>query len=506
MMTRREMIAAAAMASGAAMVSKVAGIPSAAAAQPQVQDVVEENRNQTSANTPAQSPGVPGRDYTPVYTPNGTTLPFKVVDGVKVMHLVAGEVLNEFAAGLVAHCWGYNGRTPGPTIEAVAGDRVRIYVTNRLFEPTTVHWHGIRIINGMDGVNGLTQEATPPGQTFKYEFTLPEAGTFMYHPHFDEMTQQAMGMMGMFIVHPRQLQAEPADRDYVIMLSEWRIDPGASRPVTTEMTEFNILTMNSKAYPGTQPLVAKLGERVRIRFGNLGAMDHHPIHLHGFQMTLVETDGGLVPKSARYAANTFVISPGSTRAVEFIADNPGDWPLHCHMTHHVMNQMGHNVPNLIGVDASAIDKAVQPLVPGYMTMGTDGMGDMGDMGMAVPKNSIPMLGGKGQFGTIDMGGMFTLVKVREELTGYDDPGDYKFPSGTVSIAATSSDLHRDGIDVNAHFDGSAPSPSSMMPAVVPTTAPGGGKTLYTCVMHPQVISDKPGNCPICGMKLVPKSQ
>jgi hypothetical protein len=453
------MIGAAAVFGGAAIFDSIGGSGAARAATEEslIHDPVDENKGRISANTEQQPPGEPRRDYTPVYTPNGSTLPFKVVDGVKVMHMVAGEFEHEFAPGLVAYCWGYNGQTPGPTIEAVEGDRVRIYVTNRLPEPTTIHWHGLRIVNGMDGVNGLTQEAIPVGSTFRYEFVVPEPGTFMYHPHFDEMTQQAMGLMGMFIVHPRERGKNPPDRDYVIMLSEWRIDPGTRRPVTTEMMDFNVLTMNSRAYPGTRALVAKLGERVRIRFGNLGAMDHHPVHLHGFQMTLVETDGGVVQESARFAANTVLVPVGSTRAVEFIADNPGDWPMHCHMTHHVMNQMGHNVPNMIGVDARAIDKAVQALLPGYVTMGTNGMGDMADMadmGMAVPKNSIPMLGGKGQFGTIDMGGMFTLVKVREELSGYDDPGDYKFPPGTVSVAATGAELRRDDIDVNAQFKGS----------------------------------------------------
>ena len=232
------------------------------------------------------------------------------------------------------------------------------------------------------------------------------------------------------------------------MLSEWRIDPGASRPVTTEMVEFNVLTMNSKAYPATQPIVAKLGERVRIRFGNLGAMDHHPIHLHGFQTLLVETDGGVIPETARYSGNTVLVPVGATRAIEFIADNLGDWPMHCHMTHHVMNQMGHNVPNMLGVDGGAIDRAVQPLLPNYMTMGATGMGEMGEMSMATPRNSIPMKCGKGQFGTIDMGGMFTLVKVREQLTGYDDPGDYKFPAGSVAAEATDAELRRDGIKLD----------------------------------------------------------
>jgi hypothetical protein len=260
------------------------------------------------------------------------------------------------------------------------------------------------------------------------------------------MTQQAMGLMGMFIVHPRQRPKQPADRDYAIMLSEWRIVPGTSRPVTTEMLDFNILTMNSKVYPATQPLVARLGERVRIRFGNLGPTDHHPIHLHGFQMLLTETDGGIIPESARYLGNTVLVPVGSTRAVEFAADNPGDWAMHCHMTHHTMNQMGHDVPNLIGADLKGLDGQVRELLPGYMTMGQNGMGDMASMRMSMPPNSIPMLGGKGPFGVIDMGGMFTIVKVRQQINGYEDPGDYSHPPGTVAVAATAEELKRDGIE------------------------------------------------------------
>ena len=446
MITRRNIIGAAAAAGGAAVLNQVRLLaPQPARADDRNAGPVESKAGKTSQNTPVQPPGQPGRDYTPVFTPNGATLDFKIVDGVKVMHLVAQEIEHEFARGLRAKCWGYNGRTPGPTIEAVEGDRLRIYVTNSLPEPTTVHWHGVRVPNGMDGVNGLTQPAIEPGQTFRYEFTVSDAGTFMYHPHFDEMTQQGLGMMGMFVVHPRKRDAVPADRDYAIMLSEWRIDPGASRPNPIEMVEFNILTMNSKVYPATRPLVATLGERVRIRFGNLGAMDHHPIHLHGFQATLTETDGGLLPESARYPANTVLVPVGSTRAIEFIADNPGDWAMHCHMTHHVMNQMGHNVPSMVGVKAGDLDQRVRKLLPAYMTMGQHGMGDMSDMQMPAPKNSIPMLGGKGQFGAIDMGGMFTIVKVREQITGYEDPGDYRLPAGSVAALATADELRRDRI-------------------------------------------------------------
>ena len=129
-------------------------------------------RTRVGSNLGALPPGAAGRDYTPVVTPNGWTLPYTVRDGVKVFHLIAEPVKHEFAPGLLGECWGYNGTTPGPTIEAVEGDRVRIYVTNRLPEPTSVHWHGILLPNGMDGVSGLTQKAIEPGETFHYEFTL----------------------------------------------------------------------------------------------------------------------------------------------------------------------------------------------------------------------------------------------------------------------------------------------------------------------------------------------
>jgi len=391
-------------------------------------------------------PGEPGRDYVPSVTPGGSTLPWRVVDGAKIYHLVAGEVEHEFAPGLKAKCWGYNGSVHGPTLEAVEGDHVRVYVTNKLPEPTTVHWHGVYLPNGMDGVGGLTQRVIQPGETFKYEWTFRQSGTLMYHPHHDEMTQMALGMMGMIVVHPRRPPAGyQVDRDFVILLSEWRIKPGTQRPDPIEMTDFNVLTMNGKVFPATTPLVSRLGERVRVRFGNLSAMDHHPIHLHGHYFKIVATDGGSIPTSAQWPESTVLVPTGSTRDIEFVSDAAGDWPLHCHMTHHVMNQMGHGVPNMIGVKSGSLDKNVGSLVPGYMTMGQEGMGSMGEMSMAVPPNSIPMVGGHGPYGYITMGGMFTLLKVREHLDGYDDPGFYKAAPGTVAELAKPADAKRDGI-------------------------------------------------------------
>ena len=130
--------------------------------------------------------------------------------------------MRELAPGMKAHLWGYNGASPGPTIEAVEGDKVRIFVTNKLPEHTTVHWHGMLLPNGMDGVGGLTQPHIKPGKTFVYEFVLKKSGTFMYHPHADEMVQMAMGMMGFFVVHPRDPSFMRVDRDFVFLMQSLR--------------------------------------------------------------------------------------------------------------------------------------------------------------------------------------------------------------------------------------------------------------------------------------------
>jgi FtsP/CotA-like multicopper oxidase with cupredoxin domain len=403
----------------------------------------------TPAAEPKSAFNGTAHNYQPVVVPNGAKLPWKWVDGVKVFHLVAEEVEHEFAPGLKATCWGYNGHVHGPAIEVVEGDRVRFYVSNRLPAATTVHWHGILLPNGMDGVGGLNQKAIQPGETFKYEFTIRQNGMGMYHAHHDEMTQMGLGMTGLFIMHPRRPQGPRVDRDFALMLHEWKVNPGAKRPDPNEMVEFNLLTINGKVYPATDPLVVEKGQRVRIRIGNLSAMDHHPIHLHGYRFHITETDGGVIPESARMLETTVLVPVGSTKTVEFVADEPGDWAMHCHMTHHVMNQMGHNIPNMIGVKPSKLGAKSDRLLPGYMSMGETGMGDMADMGMAVPENSIPMLGGHGKYDIITMGGMFTILKVRDRLHGYADPGWYEAPQGTLAQVAPSTDLSRDGIDVNA---------------------------------------------------------
>ena len=175
-------------------------------------------------------PGRPGKDYRPVVVPTGYTLPWKIVDGVKVFHLIAEEVDHAFDAGLRAKSWGYNGHVNSTVIEAVEGERVRIYATNRLPVATSVHWHGIYLPNGMDGVGGLTQPYIKPGETAKYEFTLRQHGTFMFHSHHDEMTQMGMGLIGMFVIHPRQPRAGISRRPGLRHPAQRVGHPGRHRP------------------------------------------------------------------------------------------------------------------------------------------------------------------------------------------------------------------------------------------------------------------------------------
>jgi manganese oxidase len=439
----------------------------------------------------------PAAAYTPVITPNGSTLKWELKDGVKEFRLTVEPCEHELAPGSRIKAWCYNGQTPGPTIEAVEGDRVRILVTNKLPEPTAVHWHGLLLPSGMDGVTGLNQEGIPPGDTFAYEFTLQQHGTQMYHSHADEMVQIGLGTMGFFVIHPKERKRR-IDRDYALMLNEWAVHPGTSRPDPSVMTDFDLFTFNSRAFPGTAPLAAKPGERVRVRIGNV-SQDCHPVHMHGHTFKIVATDGGDIPESAQWPETTVVVCPGQTRDFEFTAIG-GDWAIHCHKRHHPMNPMGHGIPNMLGVDQAGVAERISKSVPGYMPMGEKGMHEHAEHAkhMEGPENTLPMMGGDGPFGSLGMGGMFTVVKVHDDEEAPRDaaeymrrvklPGDlgwFKNPPGTVARS------------VNPPKKSRGPGPAKTAP---PTKA---RDAVYSCPMHPDVKSDKPGRCPKCGMDLVP---
>jgi FtsP/CotA-like multicopper oxidase with cupredoxin domain len=453
---RRNFLAGAGVLIGAASVSKAA------------MGAVPEAATQSAATMAQPLHPSQGRPYNPVVTLNGWSLPFRMRNGWKEFHLVAEPVVRELAPGMKARLWGYNGQSPGPTIEVVEGDFVRIFVTNKLPEHTSVHWHGQRLPNGMDGVAGLTQPHIKPGKTFVYEFEARRAGTFMYHPQADEMVQMAMGMMGLWITHPRDPRRVPGyqevDRDFCFLINAYDIEPGSASPKDNTMLDFNLWTFNSRVFPGIDPMACALGDRVRIRFGNL-TMTNHPIHLHGHEFVVAGTDGGWVPPGARWPEVTTDVAVGQMRAIEFEATEPGDWAFHCHKSHHTMNAMGHDVPTMIGVDHRDVVNQINKLIPDYMVMGERGMADMGEMQMPLPDNTLPMMSGQGQYGALEMGGMFTTVKVRAGLAkgDYKDPGPYPSPRGTVAYEWTGESLNPER------------APTSRMTDINPATGRAMGK-------------------------------
>lgn len=277
------------------------------------------------------------REKTPVVveTPDVASLPFRLDSGVKEFHLIAEPVKQVLMPGKTLDLWGFNGSAPGPTIQVNQGDRVRIVLDNHLPEPFAMHWHGFEIPQDMDGAPGSSQDPIKPGGRFVYEFTLHQQGTFFYHSHM--AMQEMFGMLGAFIMHPREAWQPHVDKDFAILLQEYAVLPNNSVPNSMNM-EFNWLTFNGKVGPATTPLIVRLGDRVRIRLINLG-MDHHPIHLHGNTFTVTGTEAGRQPQATWGPANTVLVGVAQARDIEFVANNPGDWMLHCHLPHHMMNQM-----------------------------------------------------------------------------------------------------------------------------------------------------------------------
>jgi FtsP/CotA-like multicopper oxidase with cupredoxin domain len=271
-----------------------------------------------------------------VETPDIPKLPWTIKDGVKAFHLTAEYMKREFLPGQWFDVWGYNGSMPGPTIEAVEGDKVRIIVHNRLPEPTSMHWHGLEVPIAMNGVPGVTQDPIPPGNSFTYEFALHQNGTYFYHTH--EEMKEALGLVGLFIIHPKAAWAPSVDRDFGLILQEWAILPGASVTNTMSM-EFNVFTINGRSAPYITPMVVRLGDRVRICLVNFSVIDHHPMHLHGLTFWITSTEAGRISEAAWIPRNNVLVGVAQAADIEFVANNPGDWVMHCHMFHHMMNFM-----------------------------------------------------------------------------------------------------------------------------------------------------------------------
>jgi manganese oxidase len=290
-----------------------------------------------------------GPGVVPVVSPDVPNIPWRLENGVKVFDIRVEHVRTELIPGRVMDGWGFNGSIPGPTIQVTEGDRVRLNVENRLPEPFSMHWHGLEIPNDMDGMPGISQDVIPPNGRFAYEFTLKQNGTFFYHSHM--AMQEMMGLIGLFIIHPRRAHTPRVDRDFGLILQEWALLPNNTIPNSLAM-EFNWLTVNGKAGPATTPMLVKIGERVRIRVVNLG-MDHHPMHIHGHQFYVTGTEGGRIRTTAVIPENTVLVGVAQARDIEFVADNPGDWHFHCHLPHHMMNQMASMVGPLMTSHANS---------------------------------------------------------------------------------------------------------------------------------------------------------
>ncbi len=271
----------------------------------------------------------------PTITTEVGDLPHTLDGATKVFHLTAQVLQQRIALNKTIDVWGYNGSAPGPTIQVNQGDHVRVVFKNELPEPTSIHWHGFEDTIANDGMPGISQDPVRPGETFTYEFHIHQAGTFFYHSHM--AMQEMAGMLGAFIMHPATPHHPHCDKDFILHLQEYAVLPNSTVPNTMNM-EYNWLTLNGRSGPASTPLIVRQGDRVRIRIVNLG-MDHHPMHLHGHTFYITGTEGGRIPETAWWPGNTVLVGVAQARDVEFVANNPGDWMLHCHLPHHMMNQM-----------------------------------------------------------------------------------------------------------------------------------------------------------------------
>jgi FtsP/CotA-like multicopper oxidase with cupredoxin domain len=303
--------------------------------------------------------------YTPVVAPGVPNLKSTLKGNVREFHLSAEPVTlmwPDMTDGMgmtdrPIYAWGYNGSSPGPTMEAVEGEIFRCVFTNNLSEPTTVHFHGLYLPINMDGVPDFSQDPVPPGGTFVYEFPLIQSGTYLYHSHFMSAKQVGMGLMGFFIIHPKNPPPfYKVDHDYAFFLHTWKIEPGSPIPNTLEMTEFNYFTMNGRPGPKIPAMRAKVGEKVRIRVTNLSMLTH-PVHLHGHGFKITDWGDGFLPESQHIRANTINVSSAEVRTLEFTTRAPGKWMFHCHFTHHTMNDM-HRPPQ----------PSDPPMMPSMMAM------------------------------------------------------------------------------------------------------------------------------------------
>jgi manganese oxidase len=333
----------------------------------------------TPESHPEQSPSHRPTATNAVITTDVGDLPYTLDGNTKVFNLVAEVIKQKIHPDKTIDAWGFNGSAPAPTIQVKQGDHVRVIFDNHLPEASSIHWHGFEDMVGYDGMPGISQEPVKPGGRFVYEFDIHQAGTYFYHSHM--AMQEMMGMLGGFIMHPRTAYEPHCDKDFLLHVQEYSVLPNNTVPNTTDM-EYNWLVLNGKAGPASTPMIVRQGDRVRLRFVNLG-MDHHPMHLHGYTFHTTGTEGGRIQPSAWWPGNTVLVGVAQARDVELVADRPGDWMLHCHLPHHMMNQMSSRIGGMATTNGPlSSQKAMQGMA------GMQGM-DMRQPDIAGNANTIP---------------------------------------------------------------------------------------------------------------------
>lgn len=246
----------------------------------------------------------------------------RIENDVKIFDITCKEVQWQVSTDIKVEAWTYNGTMPGPELRITEGDKVRINVKNDLKESTSIHFHGVILPNNMDGVPYVTQPPIKPGQSFTYEFVARNPGSHMYHSHHNSTKQVGKGLLGAFIIEPKDKSKDPAyDLDYTIIMND----------------QNGGFTFNGKGFPATAPLTAKLGQKVRVRYMNEGLIIH-PMHLHGLPQLVFARDGWNLPQP--YMCDTVNVAPGERWDVLIDCTEPGVWAFHCHVLSHAESDHG----------------------------------------------------------------------------------------------------------------------------------------------------------------------